>query len=65
MNVIVCCMHIDVSGDMVLHKSPRFLTILRSARQLWQPVMAMVLTKVCACSALRGNPNGCSPFNGK
>ena len=44
------------TGMRSLVERPSFLTILRHARQFWQPVSAMALTKDCFCGILRGNP---------
>ena len=38
------------TGMRLVVKSPNFLTILRLARQLWQPVSAMALTNDCPCA---------------
>ena len=44
------------TGMRSLTERPSFLTTLRSAKQLWQPVSAIALAKDRACGALRGNP---------
>ena len=45
-----------LTGMRSLVERPSFFTILRLARQLWQPVSAMALTKDRPCGTLRGHP---------
>ena len=44
------------TGMRSLVERPSFFTTLRPAKQLWQPVSAMALTKDFSCGILRGNP---------
>ena len=53
--VFAACISMS-TGMRSLTERPSFLTTLRSAKQLWQPVSAIALTKDRACGALRGNP---------
>ena len=45
-----------LTGIRSLTETTSFLTTLRPAKQLWQPVSAIALMKDRACGTLKGNP---------